>query len=63
MSGTKERWQELCEQVIAEHDSQRLSELVAMLNSELEKRESRARQARSAQNTPSKSGRTSSDVA
>ena len=41
MSGIKEKWQELCERVIAERDPQRLSELLKSLNQELEKRESR----------------------
>jgi hypothetical protein len=39
MSGANEKWQELCEQVIAERDPKRLTELVEMLNDELGKRE------------------------
>ena len=39
MSGANEKWKELCEQVIAERDPKRLTELVEMLNDELEKRE------------------------
>jgi hypothetical protein len=39
MSGANEKWKELCEQVIAERDPKRLTELVDMLNDELEKRE------------------------
>ncbi len=39
MTGANENWKELCKQVIAERDPKRLTELVAMLNDELEKRE------------------------
>ena len=39
MSGANENWKELCEQVIAERDPKRLTELVEMLNDELGKRE------------------------
>jgi hypothetical protein len=38
MSGANEKWKELCEQVIAERDPERLTEL-EMLNDELEKQE------------------------
>jgi hypothetical protein len=43
MSGANEKWKELCEQVIAERDPKRLTELMAMLNDELEARESETR--------------------
>jgi hypothetical protein len=36
MSGANEKWKELSEQVIAERDQNRLTELVAMLTDELE---------------------------
>jgi len=39
MSGANEKWKELCEQVIAERDPNRLTELVAMLTDELEEQE------------------------
>jgi hypothetical protein len=39
MAGANEKWKELCKQVIAERDPKRLTELVALLNDELEKRE------------------------
>lgn len=39
MSGANEKWKVLCEQVIAERDLDRLTELVAMLSDELEERE------------------------
>jgi hypothetical protein len=35
MSGANEKWKELCEQVIAERDPNRLTELIAMLTDEL----------------------------
>jgi hypothetical protein len=63
MSGRKEKWQELCEQVIAESDSQRLTELVAMLNCELDKRYAKPKPAPSAQNGSGKGGQAPSDVA
>jgi hypothetical protein len=59
----KEKWQELCEQVIAERNSERLSELVAMLNSELEKRDSKSKLEPQSLNVSGIAGRVSSDKA
>jgi hypothetical protein len=58
MSEAKEKWKELCEQVMAERDPKRLTELVAMLNDELEKREPGKKIAFAQQNPSKNWGRT-----
>lgn len=52
-----EKWQKLCEQVIVERDPKRLTELVAMLNNELEQREAAKKTASGHQSPPNNGGR------
>ena len=55
MPDAMEKWQELCEQAVAERDPKRLAELIAMLNSELDQREA-AKKTASGQQSPSNNG-------
>ena len=55
MPDAMEKWQKLCEQVIVERDPKQLTELVAMLNNELEQRGA-AKKTASGQQGSSKNG-------
>jgi hypothetical protein len=57
MAGALEKWQELCQRVIEERDPHRLTELLKMLNDELEKRELR-KKARAQQDSSKGDGKT-----
>lgn len=57
MSEPREKWEELCEQVVAERDSKRLTEPVAMLDNELEHREAATKTVSGQQSPSSQEGR------